>query len=448
MSDQKIPGPQTLADWLAYISKTHPAEIEMGLGRIRQVFNLMGLVECAGLAQPKQIVVVSGTNGKGSTIALIEAGLLSMGLAVGTYTSPHIQNYNERVKINAKPVSDDKLIAAFSHVEQARNDTLLTYFEFGTLAAFDILFSAELDVLVLEIGLGGRLDAVNIIDADLSIITSVDLDHTDWLGTSLEVIGNEKAGILRPNGQAILGENLPASVYQYAKEIACQSLLINEDFSRSDQNIVLSSHIEKLNFSGFPVIRLPDNNILLALQALQSLSENLAVNCLQGEQTSFCYPALLKCFSNLVIPGRLEEIKSAKFSSTQRVFLDVGHNPHAARYLVTFLAQFKKKGGVINAVYSSLADKDVVALSEILSPVFDTWFLAPLADERALDITALETAVGKHAKNMLSFLSLNEALNAALTARLDQYSSQSPSVTLVFGSFYVIEAAKAYFEGL
>lgn len=448
MSDQNITELTTLADWLAYISKAHPAEIEMGLGRIRQVFNLMGLAECAELVQPKQIVVVSGTNGKGSTIALIEAGLLSMGLTVGAYTSPHIQSYNERVKINAKPVSDEKLIAAFSLVEQARKDTTLTYFEFGTLAAFDVLFTAELDVLILEIGLGGRLDAVNIIDADLAIITSVGLDHTDWLGTSLEAIGFEKAGILRPKGQAILGENLPASVYQYAEEIACQSLLINEDFSRHDQNLVLSSHTEKLKFSGFPTIRLPDNNILLALQAIQSISENLVAKSLKSTKTEFCYPALLEVFSNLVIPGRLEEIKSAKLSSTHRVFLDVGHNPHAARYLVTFLAQFKVKGGIINAVYSSLADKDVVAVSEILSPVFDTWFIAPLEDERALDITELETAVGVHAKNMLSFLSLHEALDAALTARLDHNSTQSPSITLVFGSFYVIEAAKAYFEGL
>lgn len=433
----------TLNEWLDYISGTHPENIEMGLDRIRCVFELMNIDLNSAPLRQQQVVVVSGTNGKGSTIALIEAGLLSMGLEVGTYTSPHIHSYNERVKINSKPVSDEKLVTAFSHVEEARADIPLTYFEFGTLAAFDILFTADLDVLILEIGLGGRLDAVNIVDSDLAIITSVALDHTDWLGASIEGIGFEKAGVLRANTPALFGENLPESVYLYAEEISCPALSIDQDFARTDQGVLLLEREGKINYQGFPDLRLPENNILLALQAIKHISQSLKVT-----KSKFCYPSLIKCFSDIVIAGRLEEIDTDKLSSNQQVFLDVGHNPHAAQYLLGFLKSLKCTGKKVNAVYSSLSDKDVIGVSKILSPVFDTWFIAPLEEDRALDIQALETAVGKHAKNMLSFETLDEALGAALIGRQKSDQAEMPSVTLVFGSFYVIEAAKAYFKNL
>ena len=434
----------SLNEWLEYISETHPSEIEMGLDRIRRVFGKMTASENSNSLKPKQVVVVSGTNGKGSTIGLIEAGLISMGFSVGSYTSPHIRNYNERVKVNAQPISDLALVDSFKRVESARADVPLTYFEFGTLAAFDVLFSRELDVLILEVGLGGRLDAVNVVDADLSIITSIALDHTDWLGTSLEAIGLEKAGILRPNGQAILGENLPDSVSQYAKDISCKTLTVHQDIVRSGQSVILTEGVGEKSYQGFPNIRLPENNILIALQALKTLFGKFS----QNGKSTFSYRSIIESLSNVKIEGRLEEVKSKALDSNHRVLLDVGHNPHAAKYLLGVLEGLKSSDMVVNAVYSSLADKDVASLAEILSPVIDTWFLAPLDDDRALDIAKLESAVGAFTKNMLSFGTLHDALNSALVSRLDENGQEPKSITLVFGSFYVIDAAKAYFEGL
>ena len=434
----------SLDEWLEYISETHPSEIEMGLDRIRRVFGKMTALENTHAPKPKQVVVVSGTNGKGSTISLIEAGLISMGLSVGSYTSPHIRKYNERVKINAQPVSDVALVDSFKRVESARADVPLTYFEFGTLVAFDVLFNRDLDVLILEIGLGGRLDAVNIVDADLSIITSVALDHTDWLGTSLEGIGFEKAGILRSNGLAILGENLPDSVSLHAKGLCCKALTVHQDIIRNERGVILSEEVGGTSYQGFPSVRLPENNILIALQAVKQLSKKV----IYDRKSVFSYESIIEIFSNVKIEGRLEEVKNNALGSNQRVFLDVGHNPHAAKYLSGVLTGLKSPGMVVNAVYSSLGDKDVSSLAEILSPVIDTWYLAPLVNERALDMVKLETAVGEFTKNMLSFGTLHEALHSALDSRLDDNDQGPKSITLVFGSFYVIDAAKAYFEGL
>ena len=434
----------SLDDWLAYISKTHPSEIEMGLDRIRAVYEQMKSTNLNSTRQAKQVVVVSGTNGKGSTIALIESGLLALGYSVGTYTSPHIRRYNERVKINAESVSDAMMIGAFENVERARISTPLTYFEFGTLAALDILFNAELDVILLEIGLGGRLDAVNIVDADLSIITSVGLDHTDWLGDSLEQIGLEKAGILRANSQAILGENLPKTVRQYAANIECEVVTVRHDIDRNAHGVNLVENGCSLEFKGFPVVRLPENNILIAFQALKNLINRMDNN----DESTFNYSSLVTCFSNIKVEGRFEQIKSKKLRLNQQVFLDVGHNPHAAHYLLKELSALKSADVVVNVVYSSLADKDASALVEILAPQVDTWYLAPLNVERALDIAELQTAVGEYAKNMLSFASLHDAFQSALFGKVDASGLEKKSITLIFGSFYVIDAAKAYFEGL
>lgn len=416
----------------------------MGLARIRNVYETMSITGRSTSVKSKKIVVVSGTNGKGSTVALIEAGLLSMGATVGTYTSPHIRKYNERVKINGKPVSDDRLVKAFEEVERARAGVALTYFEFGTLAALDILFASDLDVVILEIGLGGRLDAVNIVDADLSIITSVALDHIDWLGDSLDVIGFEKAGILRENRCAILGENLPSTVSEHAESLSCKTLTVGKDLERNEQGILLKSKSGSVAYSGFPAIRLPENNILIAFQALKRLSDDMSPQ----RELTFNYELLVDCFTKLKIEGRLEEQFHEKLSSRHRVFLDVGHNPHAAKYLLGVLTGLKTTGVRVNAVYSSLADKDVKSLVKILSPVVDDWFLAPLKDSRALNAAELESAVGEFTKNMLLFESLYEALQSALTLCSDSANLKTESITLVFGSFFVIEAAKAYFEDL
>lgn len=424
---------KSLSCWLDYIARTHPQDIDMGLDRVRRVFDAMQLETKA-----RQVVVVAGTNGKGSTIAMLEAGLSCSGLTVGSYTSPHIQTYNERVKVNRCPVSDQRLVEAFANVDQARktahenaNEAIpLTYFEFGTLAAFDILFRQDLDVLLLEIGLGGRLDAVNIVDADLSIITSIALDHTDWLGESLDEIGREKAGILRPGVLALLGEHLPGSVYQRAHSIGAPVISVHQHFDRTSSGMFLFEEEKAVPYSYFPEMRLPENNILLALQALSVLGKRLGVPIFNNE-------AINECFEALNLSGRLEKL------SGQDIYLDVGHNPHAAGYLHGFLCTQKQQGKTIHAVFSALADKDVSALVAILSPVVDCWFIAPMSEPRALDQKSLESAVGPQVKNMLSFDSIPEALHESLVI-----SSKQSALTLVFGSFYVVEAAKNYFENL
>ena len=218
--------PTTLSDWLVFIERQHPATIDMGLERVRTVATALQLG-----APAQRTITVGGTNGKGSTVAFVEAIARAAGWKVGAYTSPHLLRYNERVRINGEEASDEALVAAFSAVEAARGDTTLTYFEYGTLAAFYLFAQAGLDLAVLEVGLGGRLDAVNLIDADVAVITTVDIDHADWLGADRESIGTEKAGILRGWKPAVLGEiDPPSSVLRRAYLIGANAIRAGSDY--------------------------------------------------------------------------------------------------------------------------------------------------------------------------------------------------------------------------
>lgn len=420
----------TLNEWLDYIAQSHPSEIELGLDRVRAVYQKMALDR-----PESKVVIVAGTNGKGSTIALIEAGLSSLGYAVGSYTSPHILHYNERVRLNGRDVKDAQLISAFEQIERARGDIALTYFEFGTLAAIQLLFQANLDVILLEVGLGGRLDAVNIIDADMSIITSIDVDHTDWLGNDVEMIGAEKAGVMR-NGQLCLtGENLPNSVYLNAEELSCHLLRCHSDFSIENGILSLKCEDDSVNqFDGFPGLALPVNNILLALQATLLLV---------GPE-NFDYQKVKSGYSRASIPGRLERV-----CPERDIYLDVGHNPHAAQFLAGFVKQKRAEGMYIEVVYSALADKDVSGVVSALAPYIDRWLVAPLKVDRALELSELLAKVRMHAKNVLSFENTNKALAQAcgdFSAERFIEPSGQPKLVLVFGSFFMIEAAKRYIE--
>jgi len=424
------PSFSTLNEWLGYIAQSHPNEIELGLDRVRTVYENMAL------GRPEsQLVIVAGTNGKGSTIALIEAGLISLGYSVGSYTSPHILRYNERVRLDGRDVEDALLISAFEHVERARGDVPLTYFEFGTLAAIQLLFQANLDVVLLEVGLGGRLDAVNIIDGDMSIITSIDIDHVDWLGSDLEVIGAEKAGIMRPKQRCLTGEDLPDSVYLKAAELDCQVLRCHSAFSVSNGCLSLSGGDGNVKrFDSFPNLALPDNNVLLALQATFLLSG----------ASGFDYQKVSAAYCQASIPGRLEHVLPDK-----ALYLDVGHNPHAAQFLANFIAQKHAEGMYVEVVYSALADKDISGVVSTLAPHVDRWLLAPLEVDRALDLNDLVARVRAYAKNVLSFQSTNEAMAQAcgnLSAEKFVEPNGQPKLVLVFGSFFMIEAAKRYIE--
>ena len=427
---------QSLSDWLDYISGTHPADIEMGLDRVKKVYSALSL-------HPKssKLVLVAGTNGKGSTIAMIETALMALGFSVGAYTSPHILDYNERVRINAQAVSDAQLVDAFQRVEQGRGDIALTYFEFGTLAAFDLLFSAGLDVLLLEIGLGGRLDAVNIVEPDLSIITSIGLDHTDWLGDTLDDIAYEKAGILRTKTPFIAGENLPLNVMKRAAALACPSYVCRQDFDKdAGKGVNIKAAEKTLHLDHFPQVALPENNILIALQSVACLYRLLCAQSARFDEAVLA--TVVQAIENVRVPGRLERIALG-----QEVYLDVGHNPHAAVYLKEYLMHHAQLNKSIQVVYSSLQDKDVRSIAEILAPCVVRWLLAPLTNERAMSLEALQAEVCACSEaEVVSFASVPEAIDSAINLAAEAEAAGQPVLTLIFGSFYMVEAAKRFFK--
>jgi dihydrofolate synthase/folylpolyglutamate synthase len=431
---------KTLSQWLDFVSSTHTSEIEMGLDRVKAVFKELKLNP-----SPAKLVMVAGTNGKGSTVAMIEAGLRALGYRVGAYTSPHILSYNERVRINGLNASDSVLVKAFENVEKARHQIPLTYFEYGTLAAFDVLFSSDLDVILLEIGLGGRLDAVNIVDPDISIITSVSIDHCDWLGDTVEQIGIEKAGILRSDSLFIGGENLPQSVLKLAQSLSCDTLLcrkefsVNEDISRPEVSLMTGSI--KQCFSGFPNTALPVNNTLISLQSVISLLGLLEQSKAIDQQT---FTKIINAINFLKLPGRLEKIE---ISSGIDIFLDVGHNPHAAEFLKAFLEKNTLSEKKIQIVYSSLIDKDALGVLSVLSPLIDRCILAPLNTERAMSLDCLLNCASKSGlKNVLSFPAIDLAIENALSYSHESAKKNESVLTLIFGSFYIVEAAKRFFE--
>jgi dihydrofolate synthase/folylpolyglutamate synthase len=431
---------KTLPQWLEFISNTHPSEIEMGLERIKTVFNALNLNYHA-----TKIVLVAGTNGKGSTVAMMEASLLALGYSVGAYTSPHILSYNERVRVNGENVSDSVLVQAFERVENVRKCVPLTYFEYGTLAAFDILFPEDLDVVLLEIGLGGRLDAVNIVEPDISIITSVGMDHCDWLGNTIEKIGTEKAGILRHNSLFIGGENLPDTVFEISKSLSCKVLMCRNDFNvicnDSSKDICLDLDSTNSVFHGFPSVLLPESNVLVSLQAVACIFNELNNKTNIDQQV---YEKIINAIESLQLPGRLEKITHKKILD---VYVDVGHNPHAAEFLKLFLLENLKHSKKIQIVYSSLIDKDAFGILKILSPLVDRCVLAQLITERAMPIDSLvDSAVKSGMKNVLSFASINDAISNALLFSFESAKRNEPVLTLIFGSFYIVEAAKRFFE--
>lgn len=433
---------KTLDDWLSYIASIHPDEIELGLSRVKAVWDRLAIPSIA-----KYTVLVAGTNGKGSTAFTLARLLMKSGYRVGVYSSPHISRYNERIQVNGLPLCDAEIVSGFTAIDKAREDVALTYFEFGTLAAFSALAAHTLDVTILEVGLGGRLDAVNIIDADLAIVTSVALDHVDWLGDDLEQIGYEKAGIIKANSVALLGECLPLSVANHARDIGCPAFTYGSEFNVVDGvfhgNLLACSALSesKVETAGKGVLEvsssvrwdmpkslLPDNNVALAAQAYLMLDAQLGL--INSEQRS--RTILQENLASFSISGRMEQLENYP-----NLYLDVCHNPHAANYISSILSRYNKK---VVAVFSALEDKDIEGLVANMSASVDLWLIAPLSVPRAASIGRLESAVGQHTKDMLSFADLNAAMNESR-----RYISED-NLVLVFGSFFVVEAAKAFYS--
>ncbi|MFV8781947.1 bifunctional tetrahydrofolate synthase/dihydrofolate synthase [Microbulbifer sp. SA54] len=339
-----------LQSWLARLEQLHPTEIELGLERVSSVARELDVTEPA-----RRVITVGGTNGKGSCVRTLEALLTAGGHTTGAYSSPHLLRFNERVRIGAEEVSDEQLIEAFEAVERARGDTSLTYFEFTTLAAFWLFKQAGVEFALLEVGLGGRLDAVNLVDADIAVITSVAVDHEAWLGSDRESIGREKAGILRAGKTFICADPLPpASVVDAARDLGCDSYFIGHQFSLGQGQFELSAQ-PALKF-GVPEIHLPLPSVAAALTALAIAGE------LPGVEQACAVLAELR------MPGRCQQVQWRG----RDLVLDVGHNPAAAEYLAAWLKKHPVRGRTL-ALVAAMADKDIEGLCAPLSSMVDHW---------------------------------------------------------------------------
>jgi len=374
--------PVSLEEWLAYIERQHTQAIALGLDRVRAV---------ADVLQQKPwcpVILVGGTNGKGSTCAMLERILLAAGYRVGVYSSPHLLSYNERVRINGRPADDAALCAGFARVEAARGDVALTYFEFGTLAAWETFAaaSAPLDAIILEVGLGGRLDATNIYEPDCAIVTTVDLDHMDFLGPTREAIGFEKAGIFRPGKPAICGDRAPPqSLLDHAASLGAELQVFGRDFEALRQDGQWQFKGRGGNRSGlaYPALRGENQlaNASCVLTALDALRDRLPV-AMQDIRRGLLEAELPGRFQ--VLPGR------------PTIVLDVAHNPQAARVLAANLGNMAFHPRTF-AVFGMLRDKDIAAVVQAVKHRVDVWLLASLEGPRAAsadDLDAILAAEG------------------------------------------------------
>ena len=368
--------PTNLAAWLDYIEALHPKSIAMGLDRVNVVKQRLNL-------NPQfPIVIVAGTNGKGSTCAMLEHIYHAAGYSVGTYSSPHLLRYNERVRINSQEVTDEDLVKAFVAVEQARQDTELTYFEYGTLAAVWHLMQKQVDVAILEVGLGGRLDAVNVFEPDSTIVTSIDLDHMEFLGDTRECIGAEKAGVFRANIPAICGdEDPPNSLIDYANHIGAPLKLIGRDFKVEADKESWAYRADQFSIEHMPMPALIGdfqlNNAACVLTTIQSLQHLLPVQV----------DAIETGLKTVKLAGRFQS-----WSNNPDIILDVAHNPHAAKSLAINLKQSRHQGKTI-AVFAMLADKDITGVIQALSSEIDAWYVSTIDNIRGAAASSLSKMI-------------------------------------------------------
>ena len=358
--------PTNLADWLTRLESLHPKAIDMGLERVAQVRDALALrLDCP-------VITVGGTNGKGSTCAMLEAILLQGGYKVGLYTSPHLVHFNERARLAGDIVTDEELVAQFAAVEAARGDVSLTYFEFTTLAILRLFAQSGLDAVILEVGLGGRLDAVNVIDADVAIVTSVDIDHTEYLGVTREQIGFEKAGIFRAGRPAICSDPVPPqSLIDHAEAIGADLWLLGRDFNYSGdkQQWNYGGRSVRRSGLGYPGLRGANQllNACAALAALEALRDRLPL----GAQEVRSGLAMVE------LPGRFQVLPGRP-----TVVLDVAHNPHAAAALAQNLGNMGFHPYTY-AVFGAMADKDIDGIIAHMKPLVDHWCVTDLPLPRA-----------------------------------------------------------------
>ena len=392
----------------------------MGLERVNQVKDVLNL-------NPHfPIITVAGTNGKGSTCAMLEHIYVAAGYSVGTYSSPHLLQYNERVRLNSQPISDEDLVAAFNAVEQARHGIELTYFEYGTLAAVWHFMQQKVDVAILEVGLGGRLDAVNAFEPNCAIISSIDLDHMEFLGDTRELIGAEKAGIFRADTPAICGdENPPDSVIEYAHRIGANLQLIGHDFKVQVDPTSWAFHGQQSSAENLPLPALVGdfqlNNAACVLAAIVSMQEVLPIEI----------SAIKSGLTHVKLPGRFQS-----WSHSPQIILDVAHNPHAAKSLAINLRQSEHQGKTI-AVFAMLADKDMAGVIQALASEIDAWYIASIDHIRGASVESLSMLVAEALPNA-AIKKFNQVEDALHQACIDACENDR---IIILGSFFTVAEA-------
>jgi dihydrofolate synthase/folylpolyglutamate synthase len=409
----------TLEQWLEWQTVLHDKAIDLGLDRVREVADRLGVDKIA-----ERVIIVAGTNGKGSSVTAYENWLHRAGFSVASYTSPHLLVYNERIRHNLKLADDREICEAFDAVETARAETSLTYFEFGTLASLYFMQQRQPDFAILEVGLGGRLDAVNIIDADLVHLTPISLDHQSFLGNDRESIGFEKAGVLRRGVKVVLNDaDPPQSVLAEIERLACQCVRIGRDYhldQREDSQFVWRSNDREVVL----------DNVLTGAHQAHNLAGVVAGLSMLLPLGDYSAEQLRTGFHGTHIAGRLQELQSRLAC---RLMVDVGHNQDAARALATSMEKLKQGGGRVVVLLGMLEDKQPDLFVEALKPAVDTWWAMTLESERGLDAAALTKRVATQVEVEQSF----EKVDAALVHALSSLTNQD--IMLVTGSFVTVE---------
>ncbi|SIT10100.1 bifunctional tetrahydrofolate synthase/dihydrofolate synthase [Neptunomonas antarctica] len=427
----------TLEQWLRWMEQSHPVAIDLGLERVQKVFSRLVLN-----FQNVCIITVAGTNGKGSTVAMLDAIYREAGYTTACYTSPHLQVYNERIRLNGVLVTDDQLVAAFQAVDQVCEEITLTYFEMGTLAALWLVAQQQPDVALLEVGLGGRLDAINVVDPDVSVITTIDIDHVDWLGDDREKIGWEKAGIFRTTKPAVCGElHPPASIASYAQALGASLYQVNSSYEYHIKDAHWcwqgeGKDKQQIIFTDLPIPRLPIQNAATAIQAIMLAG----LPC--------CSKSIKAGLQKASVAGRMDETLYQGHS----FILDVAHNPQSAAYLAKQLQKLDNGSGEcqVELILGMLADKDCAAVIDALKPVVSFWHLVTLDVPRGQTAEQLKLYLKKidiDSSNVVCHNSVAEAIESLVVAKKVAMEERSGvHRVVVAGSFHTVGDAYHVFK--
>lgn len=410
---------KTLSDWLEWQESLHPKAIDLGLERVKKVYQALNPQRTTTFT-----ITIAGTNGKGSCVAMLNSILCAEGYRVGAYTSPHLLKYNERIQIQDQAVNNQEICETFDRVDRARGDISLSYFEFGTLAALDIFTRSELDVQLLEVGLGGRLDAVNIIDSDIALVTGIEIDHSDWLGKSRESIGLEKAGIFRQGVCAVIGDpNPPESLLKYAHQNNVPLFRIGQDFSFkcTGQGWSWDGRNKVINDLPLPNLR-GKQQLANAAVVLQTLG-------LAKEKKPVSENSIREGLSKVFLPGRFQVVAEQK----PEIVLDVAHNPQAASALADNLkVEFPNRR--IHAIFAIMGDKDIEGVLLPMKNVVSHWYISPLDMVRA----ANEPTILK-AFNSCSIIAVDHGFSDFwATLQVAKENSNENDLIVIFGSFFLV----------